>query len=80
MRAEAVGAGEIEDAGVQGCGSAQQTAFLAFNGDARIVADLGAQASQGVEESGLAAVRVAGEDDVGSGGGLSGARSVMRDA
>ncbi len=43
---------------------AEQPAFFAFDGDAGIVADFGAQAGQRVEERGLAAVGIAGEGDV----------------
>src|SRR5262249_10330261 len=43
---------------------ADQLAFLAFDRDTGVIADLGAKAGERVEDGGLAAIRIAGEDDV----------------
>src|SRR6185436_11360351 len=44
---------------------AEQPAFFAFDCDTGIVAHFGAQAGQRIEERGLAAIGIPGEDDVG---------------
>ena len=64
LRAQAVGAGQIEHARVQPRRRAQQPAFLALHRHAGVVADFGAQTGQRVEQRRLAAVRIAGQDDV----------------
>ena len=46
-------------------GRAEQFAFLAFDGDAGVIADLGAQAGERIEQGRLAAIRIARQDDVG---------------
>ena len=51
---EAVSAGQVQHAGVQFGGRIKQTAFLALDRHARVVADFGAQARQCVEQGGLA--------------------------
>ncbi len=63
LRAEAVGSREIEDDDAFGAG-ALEAAFLAFDGDAGIIADAGAQTGEGVEHGGFAGIGVAGEDDL----------------
>jgi hypothetical protein len=44
---------------------AGEFAFLAFDGDAGVIADLGAQAGEGIEQRRLAAIGIAGQGDVG---------------
>ena len=50
LRAEAVGAGQIQHARVQAGGRAEQPAFFALDRHAGVVADFGAQTGQGVEQ------------------------------
>jgi len=64
LRAETVRARQVEHDHGRVLGRGQEPAFLAFDGDARIIADLRAQSRQRVEERGLAAVRIAGEHDI----------------
>jgi hypothetical protein len=61
--AEAVGAGQIEHTRLEMWRHPTQQAFLTFDGDTGVVADLGAKAGQGIEEGRFATVRVAGEHD-----------------
>ena len=61
--AKAVRAGQIEDANAGFRRGAQQFAFLAFDGDAGVIADLGAQTGERVEQGRLAAIRIARQDD-----------------
>src|SRR5213076_3223740 len=55
-RLEAVGAGQVDDAEDTAAARTDQSAFLAFDRDARVIGDLLAAARQTVEERGLAAV------------------------
>lgn len=64
--AEAVSAGEIEHPDVRR--RALEPALLAFDGDAGVIADLCAQTGEGIEQRGLAGIRVAGQGDVGLAG------------
>ena len=61
---EAVSARQIEH-GVVLAGRRVQATFLALDGHAGVVGDLLATAGQGVEQSGLAAVRVSDQRDAG---------------
>jgi hypothetical protein len=71
--AETVSAGQIKDTRIEVGGSAEKAAFFAFDGDAGVVTDFRAEAGEGVEKGCLAAIGIAGEDDVGG-------RSVKREA
>src|SRR6185369_12803736 len=64
LRAKAVGAWQIKKTSIQLGRSAQELAFFALDGDAGVVANLGAQPRQRIEKRGLAAIRVSGQDDV----------------
>ena len=63
LRAEAVRARQVEHGDRRVLRGAEQAAFLTLDGHARVIADLCAQAGQRVEQRGLAAVGVAGQDD-----------------
>jgi hypothetical protein len=64
LRAERVGARQVEDFDRDVRRRAEQAAFLALDGHARVVAHTRAQAGQRVEQRGLAAIGIAGQDDV----------------
>ena len=63
LRTQGIGSREIQNGDrMEGVGSGEG-AFFSLHRDPGVVADAGAKAGQGVEQRGLAAVRVAGEDD-----------------
>ena len=63
LRAQAVRTRQIEDDDPQMGRRPSKRAFLAFDRDAGVIAHLGPQPGQRVEEGGLPAVRVAGQHD-----------------
>ena len=67
-RRQAVGAGQVDQ--VERLAAAGHLAFLGLDGDAGIVADVLAQAGQGIEESGLAGVGIADQGGRRCGGGV----------
>ena len=64
--AETVCARQIEHADIDARWCAKQFAFLAFDGDAGVIPDLGAQTGKRVEQGRLAAIRIARQDDKGA--------------
>ena len=62
--AEAVSAGQIEHADVRLGFDAGEFAFLALDGDARVIADLGAQPGERIKQRRLAAIGIASQGDV----------------
>ena len=64
VRAEAVSAGQIEHADVRLGFDAGEFAFLTLDGNARVIADLGTQAGERVEQRRLAAIWIAGQSHV----------------
>ena len=71
LRAQAVGARQIEHPDVRSRRSAEQPALLSLDGDAGVIAHLGAQSRQRVEQGCLPAVGISGEDDMRVAGGGS---------
>jgi hypothetical protein len=61
LSAEAVGSREVQEGDGEVGRGAADSAFFAFDGDAGVITDAGAEAGQGVEEGCFAAVGVAGE-------------------
>jgi hypothetical protein len=64
IRAEAVRAGQVNHADVGSRRGAEQPAFLAFDRHAGVIAHLGAQSGERVEQGRLAAIRIARQNDV----------------
>ena len=74
---EAIETGQVEDADAL-AGRRDRDAFLALDGDARVVRDFLAAAGQQVEERGLAAVRIADQRDQLRGASCDGTHDLLQ--